>query len=100
MSDTCRNFDALIARPAQLTTDEVAKLEAHLATCGSCRELAQALKPVSHAAFAATATPDTKLDFAATYTPEPKVDSAANAAMARDTHHLPETTRYRITGEV
>jgi eukaryotic-like serine/threonine-protein kinase len=100
MSDTCRDFDALIARPAQLTTDEAAKLEAHLASCRSCRELARALKPVSHTAFAATATPDTKLEFAATHALATNVDSAANPAMARDTHHLPETTRYRITGEV
>ena len=100
MSETCRNFDALIARAAQLTTDEAAKLEAHLAGCPSCRELARVLEPASQAAFAATAMPDTKLDFAATATPETKVDPAANAAMARDTVDLPETTRYRITGEV
>jgi hypothetical protein len=54
---------------------------------------------VSHAAFAATATPDTEFDPVATQ-PETKVDSTANAAMGRDTHRLPETTRYRITGEV
>ena len=39
MSETCRDFDALIARSAQLTKDEAAKLGAHLASCASCREL-------------------------------------------------------------
>src|SRR5262249_25096587 len=88
MSDTCHNFDALIARSAQLTTDETARLEAHLAGCGSCRELARAFWPRSDTALAATRTPDTKLD----------VDT--DAAVAGDAQDLPVTRRYRITGEV
>ena len=88
MRNTCRDFDALIARRAQLTMDEAEQLAQHLASCGPCGELARMLQPVSQAAFAATATPETKLD------------SDASATLARDTHDLPETTRYRITGEV
>jgi hypothetical protein len=39
-------FDTRIARSAQFTTEEAAELAAHLAGCGSCRELARALRPV------------------------------------------------------
>jgi anti-sigma factor RsiW len=46
MDEPCRRFDALIARSGQLTTEQAAELEAHLAGCGSCRELARALRPV------------------------------------------------------
>jgi serine/threonine protein kinase/predicted negative regulator of RcsB-dependent stress response len=66
MSDTCRNFDALIARAAQLTPNEAAKLEAHLASCDSCRELARAFEPVNDSALAATGTPETKVERLAT----------------------------------
>jgi len=53
MDDTCGRFDALIARAPQLTAEQAAELEAHLAGCRSCRDLARAMKPVdSHAAFA------------------------------------------------
>lgn len=88
MDDACRSFDELIARSAQLTAEDAAKLEAHLASCISCRELARAFEPVSHAAFAASATPETRLD------------PHASDYVTLDAHHLPETTRYRITGEV
>lgn len=46
MTESCAPFDALIARTAQLTEEESARLEAHLAGCGACRELARALAPV------------------------------------------------------
>lgn len=46
MNATCRQFDTRIARSARLTTEEAAELAAHLAGCGSCRELARALRPV------------------------------------------------------
>src|SRR5215813_4518366 len=82
MSNTCRSVDALIARAAQLTPNEAAKLEAHLASCDSCRELARALKPVNDSAFAATCTPETN------------VAPHANAAIAGASHDLPESTRY------
>ena len=45
--EACRRFDGLIARSAQLTADEAAELEAHLASCVSCRELARAFAPAS-----------------------------------------------------
>jgi eukaryotic-like serine/threonine-protein kinase len=86
MADTCQEFDALIARRAQLTAQEVAVLEAHLAGCGSCRELARALKPLTNDfAFAATGASETLAD-----TP------------GRADHQTPEVPadRYRITGEV
>ncbi|HEU4734439.1 MAG TPA: protein kinase [Kofleriaceae bacterium] len=86
MADTCQEFDALIARRAQLTAQEAAVLEAHLAGCGSCRELARALKPLSSDfAFAATGASDTLAG-----TP------------GRVDHPTPEVAadRYRITGEV
>ena len=94
MSETCRDFDALIARSAQLTNDEAAKLEAHLASCASCRELAGAFKPVTASAFAATLAPGDELQMtAATLSPE-------TDASIQDARHLRESTRYRITGEV
>lgn len=93
MNDSCRQFDALIARSARLTTEEAAVLEAHLAGCGSCRELARALKPVDDdVASAATGVAETMM------TGDTRVDTT----MARHDHQLPEviTDRYRITGEV
>jgi WD40 repeat protein len=86
MADTCQEFDALIARRAQLTAQEAAVLEAHLAGCDSCRELARALKPLSSDfAFAATGASDTLAG-----TP------------GRADHQTLEVAadRYRITGEV
>ena len=90
MNEACRRFDGLIARSAQLTTDEAAELEAHLAGCDSCRELARMVKPVSNEfAFAATGASDTMAD-----------DARGN--VAGDERALAEggTDRYRITGEV
>jgi WD40 repeat protein/tRNA A-37 threonylcarbamoyl transferase component Bud32 len=46
MNDACRQFDPLIARTGRLTPEETAVLEAHLATCGACRDLARVLKPL------------------------------------------------------
>ena len=86
--EACRSFDALIARSAQLTADEAAELEAHLAGCISCRELARAFAPASHEAFASAALLDTQLP------------DHVNVALPPDAHQLPETTRYRVTGEV
>jgi eukaryotic-like serine/threonine-protein kinase len=86
MADTCQDFDPLIARRAQLTAQEAAVLEAHLAGCGSCRELARALRPLSSdLAFAATGASETLAG-----TP------------GRADHQMPEVAadRYRITGEV
>jgi len=88
MSETCRQFDALIARRAQLTQTEAAQLEAHLVGCGACRELAGALKPIDDAALVATGVAAT-LD----------TISAAPAGPERDPSEL-RTDRYRITGEV
>jgi WD40 repeat protein len=86
MADTCEEFDALIARRAQLTAQEAAVLEAHLAGCGSCRELARAFKPLSsNFAFAATGTSETLAD-----------------TLGGGDHQTREVAadRYRITGEV
>ena len=47
MTEACHQFDALIARRAQLAAHEAAELDAHLAGCDSCRELARAMKPVT-----------------------------------------------------
>ncbi len=78
MNDTCRRFDALIARSGQLTTEEAAELDAHLAGCGSCRELARAPKPVNDdAAFAATRVTETADDTLASGT-------SARGAVAAD----------------
>ena len=46
MTESCHELDALIARTAQLTKEESARLEAHLVGCGACRELVRALTPV------------------------------------------------------
>ena len=55
MTETCHQFDALIARAAQLTPEESARLDTHLAGCGACRELARAVVPVDDdAAFLVT----------------------------------------------
>jgi serine/threonine protein kinase/predicted negative regulator of RcsB-dependent stress response len=85
MSNTCRNFDAVIARAAQLTPNEAANLEAHLASCDSCRALARALEPVIDSAFADTCTPPTKDELAATRSP------ATNALRAGD-----QLGKYRL----
>ena len=85
MNDQCRQFDTLIARAAHLTADETAILEAHLATCAACRDLARVLKPL-----------DTEMKFA---------DTLQVADPPPTTHDEPQTSadtkdRYRITGEV
>jgi WD40 repeat protein len=86
MADTCQEFDALIARRAQLTAQEAAVLEAHLAGCGSCRELARALRPLSSDfAFAATGASETLAG------PPGRADHQTLEVAA---------DRYRITGEV
>jgi hypothetical protein len=95
MTETCRQFDALIACLAQLTPDEAATLEAHLAGCDSCRDLARAVKPL---ALVATASPD---DI-------PSADTLASdgphlvAPVGRVDRQLPElaTDRYVIASEV
>jgi WD40 repeat protein len=89
MNESCRRFDALIARSSQLTTNEAAELQAHLAGCKSCRELSRAVQPVdSTVAFAATGAADTLM--------------TSEVGLARGEPQLPEVTgdRYRITGEV
>src|SRR5580704_303270 len=98
MSDACREFNSLIARSAQLTKDEAAKLEAHLASCDSCRELARAFEPVPDSAFASTYHSEAEAEPVATRSPATKVDAPASGAM--DAPRLPESTRYRITNEV
>jgi WD40 repeat protein len=87
MNTSCGRFDALIARSAQLTSEEATELAAHLTGCSSCRELARAVQPV-----------DARVAFAATGAAETMPDSPG----ARADHQLPEVTtdRYRITGEV
>jgi WD40 repeat protein len=95
MRDACQAFDALIARAAQLTSDEAARLAAHLVGCASCRELARAMKPVNDSAFAATLTPEAKLQLTATYSTE-----TAELPSATARSDLAENPRYRITGEV
>jgi WD40 repeat protein len=93
MDDSCRLFDALIARSGQLTAEQAAALQAHLGSCDACRELALAVKPLSNdAAFAVTGTAETMMS-----------DSGqANVATGSQEVHLPEATgdRYRVTGEV
>ena len=85
MNDTCRQFDSLIARAGQLSTAEAGTLEAHLAGCSSCRELARLLEPA----------PD-RSAFAATNASEPAATTGS-----RD-YSLPEITRdrYQISDEV
>ncbi|MEO8705651.1 MAG: protein kinase [Kofleriaceae bacterium] len=84
MNDACRQFDALIARRGHLTTDETAVLDAHLATCDTCRDLARVLKPVD-SGFADTLGEDSQ-----------------HPTTADDEHQPSDITRdrYRITGEV
>jgi eukaryotic-like serine/threonine-protein kinase len=91
MDETCGQFDSLIARAGQLSTADAARLEAHLAGCESCRELARLLQPV-----------DAAIAFADTNASEPLADTHGDATAARQDHDLPEATtdRYRITGEV
>jgi WD40 repeat protein len=86
--ETCRQFDALIARAGQLSSAEATMLEAHLAACVSCRELARLLQPASSIAFAET-------NASVGSTPAP-------ATAARQDHDLPAvpTDRYRIHDEV
>jgi eukaryotic-like serine/threonine-protein kinase len=90
MTDLCRQFDTLIARAAQLPEDEAARLEAHLAGCRSCRELARVMKPVSEVAFEVTSASETM------------ADTQNTATQPRHPHELPAfaTERYRVTGEV
>src|SRR5512140_1909163 len=85
MNDTCRQFDLLIARAGQLSTAEAQGLEAHLAGCGSCRDLARLLEPVQDG-----------IAFAATNASEPA------ATTGSPDYNLPEITsdRYRISSEV
>src|SRR5262245_53596306 len=78
MTNSCRNFDALLARHAQLTPNEAATLEAHLAGCDSCRELARALQPVNDTAFASTHTPKTKVELVARRSPATKALGAGD----------------------
>ena len=94
MNDTCRQFDALIARRAQLTTHEAARLEAHLACCASCRELARAVKPVDDD-FALAATN-------ASNASEGRPVERANASPPPHDRRLSVDTkdRYQVTGEV
>ncbi len=88
MDDACRRFDALIARTGQLTSDEAAELDAHLAGCTSCRDLSRAMKPVtSDVAFAATGASDT-------------MPSDGGDTSGRRDLQLPTSDRYRVTGEV
>jgi hypothetical protein len=92
MTDTCRNFDALIARSAQLTKDEAAVLEAHLAGCGACRELARAVKPL-----------DADFAFAATGASEPGTfDETLLEKASERSEQIRDVfaDRYRVTGEV
>jgi eukaryotic-like serine/threonine-protein kinase len=91
MNETCRPFDSLIARTGQLPPAEAARLEAHLAGCESCRELARVLESV-----------DDDVAFAATNASEPVAGTHGDAPTARQDYDLPELTtdRYRITGEV
>lgn len=88
MNDSCQPFDALIARAAHLTAKESELLEAHLAGCSGCRDLARVMKPLA-ADFAFTATlevpPDPSGD-----TPPPDAPPSGPAPK----------NRYRITGEV
>jgi len=93
--NTCRQIDALIARRAQLMTHEVAELEAHLAGCDSCRELARAMKPLEDDfAFAATNASDASEGRI--------VDERANASPAPHRQRLAVDSkdRYQVTGEV
>jgi serine/threonine protein kinase len=95
MNDTCRQFDALIARRAQLTTHEAARLEAHLACCDSCRELARAVKPVDDD-FALAATNASNASAGRV------VVERANASPPPHDQRLSVDTkdRYQVTGEV
>jgi eukaryotic-like serine/threonine-protein kinase len=88
--ETCRPFDSLIARKGQLSATEAARLEAHLAGCEPCRELARVLESV-----------DDNVAFAATNASEP-VAGTDDSTGARQGYDLPELTtdRYLITGEV
>src|SRR5262245_47569428 len=72
MNDTCRHFDSLIARAGQLSEAETARLEEHLAGCGSCRELARVLAPV-----------DDDVAFAVTGASEPVADADGGAQIGR-----------------
>ena len=88
MDDTCGRFDALIARAPQLAADQAAELEAHLAGCRSCRELARAMKPpADDVAFAVTGASDTVMSYGG--------DTDADYQPRHTT-----SDRYRVTGEV
>src|SRR3569623_2137283 len=89
MTESCSPFDTLIARAAQLTKEESARLDAHLAGCEACRELARAVVPVDdRAAFLETGIAATMHTL-----------SAAPSGEVHERHEL-GTDRYRITGEV
>ena len=79
MSD-CRQFDALIVRAGKLTPEEAATLDAHLATCVACRDLARLMKP---------------LDADFQFTVSDTLGDPTGAGSDHDVNH-----RYRITGEV
>ncbi|HTE53030.1 MAG TPA: protein kinase [Kofleriaceae bacterium] len=91
MDEACGEFDALIARAGKVSTADAARLEAHLAGCASCRELARLVEPV-----------DSAVAFADTNASEPLADTHGDDTAARRDHDSPEaaTDRYRITGEV
>ena len=91
MDEPCGHFDSLIARAGQLSTADAARLEAHLAGCESCRELARLLEPV-----------DSAVAFADTNASEPLADTHGDAAAAGQERHpaAATTDRYRIIGEV
>jgi eukaryotic-like serine/threonine-protein kinase len=96
MNDACRQFDTLIAHTARLTAKEAADLEAHLAGCAACRDLARVMRPLEPE-LALTATPD--LAFTAT------LDTLGDQAKTTAARADPQTSdanknRYRITGEV
>src|SRR3569833_1725112 len=89
LSVCCCLFDTLIARAAQLTKEESARLDAHLAGREACRELARAVVPVDDRAAVL------ETGIAATM----HTLSAAPSGEVHERHEL-GTDRYRITGEV
>jgi hypothetical protein len=91
MDEPCGQFDSLIARAGQLSAADAARLQAHLAGCEPCRELARLLEPV-----------DSAVAFADTNASEPLADTHGDTAASRQDRDLPGATtdRYRITGEV
>jgi WD40 repeat protein len=94
-AQTCRQFDALIARRARLTAHEAARLEAHLACCVSCRDLARAVKQVDDDfAIAATNASDASEGRAG-------VERANASPVLHDQRlSVDAQDRYQVTGEV